>query len=116
MLNSAWAQEAAQNGAGEAAGGAGGNPLMKMAPMWFIIIAIFYFLVIRPGKKKQDERRQMLNELGKGDRIVTQGGLIGTIVNTSEKTITVKLGDGMKVKMLRGAVAGPADTTEDSKD
>ena len=109
MFDSAWAQETG----GGATGGAGGSSLMKMMPMWFFIIAIFYFLVIRPIKKKQDDRRQMLNNLGKGDRIVTQGGLIGTIVSASEKTITVKLGDNMKVKMLRGAIAGPADTTED---
>lgn len=108
MFDLAWAQETG--------GGSGGGSWMSMLPMWFFIIAIFYFLVIRPGKKKQDARREMLNNLGKGDRIVTQGGLIGTIVGTSEKIITVKLGDNMKVKMLRGAISGPADTTEDSKD
>jgi preprotein translocase subunit YajC len=108
MFDLAWAQET-----GGATGGAGSNTMFSMLLMWLPIILIFYFLVIRPGKKKQDQRREMLNNLSKGDRIVTQGGLIGTIVGTSEKTITVKLGDNMKVKLIRGAIAGPADTTED---
>ncbi|MCD6287835.1 MAG: preprotein translocase subunit YajC [Candidatus Hydrogenedentes bacterium] len=110
MFNSAWAQDAAAGAASGATGAS--NPLFSMLLMWVPIILIFYFLVIRPGKKKQDARREMLNNLSKGDRVITQGGFIGTIVSVTDKTITLKIAENVKVKMLRSAVAGPADSME----
>ena len=68
------------------------------------IFAIFYFLLIRPQRQAQKRHVQMLSELKKGDEIVTEGGLVGTVVHIAEDHITVKSGD-TRVVVLRGKIA-----------
>jgi len=68
------------------------------------IFAIFYFILIRPQQKKMKEHRQMVEELKKGDRIITAGGIYGTVEGTSQNTLTVKIAEGVKVKVTRGSV------------
>ena len=68
------------------------------------IFAIFYFLLIRPQRQAQKRHVQMLSELKKGDEIVTEGGLIGTVVHIAEDNVTVKSGD-TRVIVLRGKIA-----------
>lgn len=90
-----------QGGAGaEGAGGAGG----LLFPM-LIMFGIFYFLLIRPQQKKQKEHQEMINNLKKGDRVVTGGGIHGRITNSDENTLTVEIADNVRVKMNRGSVA-----------
>ena len=94
--------------------GSGGpmSGLVSILPFVGIFL-IFYFLMIRPQQKQKREREQLLQNLKKGDRIVTTGGLLGTIVGLSEKTVTLKLADQVKVECLRSAVGGPyAEGTE----
>ncbi len=87
-------------------GGSGaGSILIQLVPM-VAIFAIFFFLLIRPQQKQRREREQMLTRLKKGDRIVTTGGLIGTIVGLGEQTVTLKVADSVRVECLRSAVTG----------
>ena len=68
------------------------------------IFAIFYVLLIRPQRQAQKRHVQMLSELKRGDEIVTEGGLIGTVVHIAEDNVTVKSGD-TRVVVLRGKIA-----------
>lgn len=94
---------------GQAPNGGSGGPysgLVSILPFVGIFL-IFYFLMIRPQQKQKREREQFLANLKKGDRVVTTGGLIGTVVGLNEKTATLKLADQVKVECLRSAVGGP---------
>jgi preprotein translocase subunit YajC len=82
-------------------------------PMLLAVLAIFYFFIIRPQQKKQKETKNMLNELAKGDRVVTIGGIMGTVVNIKEKKdaktdddiIVLKVSDTSKIEMIRSSIA-----------
>ena len=69
------------------------------------IIAIFYFLMIRPQSKKQKETQKMLGALKKGDKVVTIGGIHGTIQTVRESTIILKVDDSTKIEFSRSAVS-----------
>ena len=71
-----------------------------------LIIAIFYFLMIRPQQRKEKERRQMIEELRAGAKIVFAGGIIGTIVEATEKTFKVETSNGTEMEILRSCVQG----------
>jgi len=73
--------------------------------MFALIILIFYFMILRPQKKRQKEREQMLNSVKKGDKIITIGGLHGTVVGVEEKTILVQAADNVKLKFERSAIS-----------
>jgi preprotein translocase subunit YajC len=93
--SSAWAE-----GAGPASGGG----LMMLAP-WIAILGVFYFLLIRPQQKQAKEHQRMIDELKRGDRILTQGGLYGTVQAIKGKVIELKVNDSTKVNVDRGYVA-----------
>ncbi|MBN1254830.1 MAG: preprotein translocase subunit YajC [Deltaproteobacteria bacterium] len=84
-------------------GGQGG--LGFLVP-FIIIIAVFYFLLIMPQQKRQKEHRQLLANLKKGDRVLTTGGLVGTIVSLTDAMVTVEIADKVKVKVGRSYIAG----------
>jgi preprotein translocase subunit YajC len=91
--------------------GGGLSSLIMMA----VIFAIFYFILIRPQQKKMKEHKRMVEELKKGDRIVTSGGIYGTVENSTPETLTVKIAEGVKVKITRasvGAVVKPGEEKE----
>jgi preprotein translocase subunit YajC len=71
-----------------------------------VIFAIFYFLLIRPQQKKQKEHRQVLASLKKGDRVVSSGGLHGTITGLTDDVVTVEIAPKVRVKVSRGSIAG----------
>jgi preprotein translocase subunit YajC len=100
------AQAFAQDSAGAGGGPAGflnlGNPMYLMIAM----LAIFYFLLIRPQQKRQKEHKQMLANLQKGDTIFTAGGLRGRITAIDEAVITLEIADRVRVKVNRSAVGG----------
>ena len=70
-----------------------------------VIFAIFYFMLIRPQSKRAKEHRNMVANLGKGDEVVTNGGLLGRIAEMGENFITLELADGVQVKVQRQAVS-----------
>jgi preprotein translocase subunit YajC len=101
--------------AGEATGAAAGGGASFLSPSnpMFLLIAMFavmYFLLIRPQQKKQKEHREMLNNLKKGDRIITSGGLYGRITGLTDATLTLEIADKVRVKVSRGHVAGLAQS------
>ncbi len=92
-----------------APGGAPGeaNPLLSFAPL-IVIFIIFYFLLIRPQQKRQQETEKMVANLKKGDRVVTVGGVIGTITSIQNDYVVIKIGDNenTKVEILKSAISG----------
>ena len=73
---------------------------------FIILIAAFYFILIKPQKKKEKETRNMLNSLAVGDEIVTIGGVHGKVVKVKEETVTIETGsDRVKIVFERGAVS-----------
>jgi preprotein translocase subunit YajC len=93
----------AQAAGAAAPGGAGA--IMQFAPLVLIFI-VFYFLLIRPQQKKAKEHRALLSNLRRGDRVVTGGGIIGTVTRVVDKDdeISVEIADGVRVKVLRSTV------------
>ncbi len=69
-----------------------------------ILLALFYFMLIRPQSKRAKEHRSMQGALAKGDEIVTDGGLMGKIVSIGDNAITVKLADNLEVKVRRESI------------
>jgi preprotein translocase subunit YajC len=83
---------------------AGGSFITSIIPFAAIIL-IFYFLIIRPQNKKRKETEKMLSALKKGDKIVTIGGIHGTVQSVRETTVLVKVDDNVKIEFLRSAVS-----------
>ena len=81
------------------------NPWLQFVPL-IAIFFIFYFLVIAPMRKKQNELQKTIDALQKGDRIVTNGGLHGEVVAVESAVVIVRIADGVKVKISKSAVAG----------
>lgn len=81
------------------------SPWTSMLPMILAFIAIMYFLMIRPQQKREKERREMLNSLQKGDKVITTGGMYGTIVDISEDKVTLRVDDKVEIDFIKGAVA-----------
>lgn len=92
-----------------------GGGLIQFLPMVFIFV-IFYFLLIAPMRKRQKRQQQMLSQLKKGDEVVTSGGIFGRISAFDEThgAVILQIGDNVKVKVLRSAIAGPASEPESS--
>ncbi len=85
-------------------GGPAPNPILSFLP-FILIIAVIYFMMIRPQKKKQQERDKMISTVQKGDKVVTVGGLHGTVQVPKEKTVIIKIADNVKVEVERSAIA-----------
>jgi preprotein translocase subunit YajC len=85
-------------------GGDAAQGLFSTLLMFALIIAIFYFLILRPQQKRQKERQKLLEALKKGDKVVTSGGMYGTIAGLDEKTVLIQVADNLKIKFERGAV------------
>ncbi len=73
-----------------------------------LLFAVFYFILIRPQQKRQKEHRRLLESLKKGDKVVTSGGIHGTIVGLSDAVITMEIADKVKVKVDRNCIVGLA--------
>ena len=99
MWTDAWAQ---------AGGGAApANPMIATilnAVPFVAMLAIFYFLIIRPQQQKQKTMDLMLKALKKGDKVLTSGGLYGTVVGLEEGKVTLKIADDVKAEFARSAV------------
>jgi preprotein translocase subunit YajC len=96
----------------EAAGPAGF--LTSIIPFAFIIL-IFYFLIIRPQNKKRKETEKMLSALKKGDKVITIGGVHGTVQHVKESTVIIKVDDNVKIEFLRSAVSNVVTASKEEK-
>ena len=79
-----------------------GNPLILMV----LMVGIFYFLLIRPQQKKAKEHKALLDNLKKGDQIITSGGIIGTIVKIDDQIVNLEIADKVRIEMARPYIAG----------
>lgn len=95
FISTALAQEAGQ---------AQGNPLMSILP-FILIFVVLYFLMIRPQQKRVKEHKQMMEALSKGDEVVTNGGLLGKIIEVGDSFVTVELAANVNVKVQKNMVA-----------
>ena len=94
-------------------GGDAGGGMISTLIMFALIIGIFWLMILRPQQKRQKERQKLLDALKKGDRVITAGGMHGTIAGLDEKTVLVQVSDTVKLKMDRSAVTtvlGGSDT------
>jgi preprotein translocase subunit YajC len=94
----------------------GGSGLITLAPLLFIF-AIFYFLLIMPQQRRQKKWQAMLGELKTGDRVVTSGGLRGTIMNLKDDAITLRVPpDNLKIEVTRASVVSVTTQEEPKKE
>lgn len=82
-----------------------GSPLLQFVP-FVLVLAIFYFVILLPMKRKQKKVDEFLNALKVGDKIVTSGGLYGAITDLDGAVIRVEIAQNVRVRMSRAAVAG----------
>ena len=101
MVN--WAYAAAQAAPGGTEGG--GTITSFVLPMVFMVV-IFYFLLIRPQQKKAKEHKALLENLKRGDRIITSGGIIGTIINIDDQIVNLEVADKIRIDLGRPYIAG----------
>lgn len=102
-------------GAPQGAEGSPGSSLFSFLPL-VAIIAIFYFLILRPQNKKQKDTQKMLSALKKGDRVVTIGGIHGVIQSVKESTVIVKVDENVKLELNRGAISGVESQAKEEKE
>ncbi|MCU0412528.1 MAG: preprotein translocase subunit YajC [Bacteroidetes bacterium] len=93
----------------------GGTGLVANLILFGSIIAIFYFMIIRPQQKRAKERQSMLDAVKKGDKVLTSGGIYGTVAGMDEKSMLIQIADNVKVKMDRSAIASVISETEGEK-
>ncbi|NTW68550.1 MAG: preprotein translocase subunit YajC [Chlorobiaceae bacterium] len=88
------------------AGGPAPNPFLQIVPMVLIFI-VFYFFMIRPQQKKQKDKEKVLDSLKRGDKVVTIGGIHGTVagIDSDKKTVLVQVNEATKITFDRTAVA-----------
>jgi preprotein translocase subunit YajC len=88
-----------------AAEGTSAPAFMQFVPI-LLVFAIFYFLLIAPMRKRQKALQGLIEALKKGDRVITNGGLYGTVAAVEEKVIVLKLAENLKVRVAKSAIAG----------
>lgn len=98
-----------------AAGGQGGG-LEAFIPL-ILIFVVFYFLLIRPQQKKMKDHKAMLGAVRRGDKVVTGGGIIGTVTKViDDNEVSVEIADGVKVRVQRGLISSVLSKTEPVKE
>jgi preprotein translocase subunit YajC len=84
--------------------GGAANPLAGMWPI-LLMIGVFYFLVLRPMKKQEDQRKKRLSEIKRGDKVVLTGGLLGRVSRIDDDIAVVEIADKVKVRVLKKDIA-----------
>lgn len=104
FISPAYAQAAGSGGAAD--------PIMQFLPL-ILIFVVFYFLLIRPQQKKMKAHREMLSALRRGDKVVTAGGIIGSITKVvSDTEVMVEIADNVRVRVARGTITEILSRTE----
>jgi len=81
-----------------------GSPLSLLTLLVPLFI-VWYFLIIRPTKKQQEQKNSMISALKKGDKVVTSGGIYGTVAAVEDQTILVKVAENMKLRVAKSAIS-----------
>ena len=118
MNNLLFAAFGPQGGTTTGQGSGGGSP-MSLIFMIIAIFAVMYFLMIRPQQRQKKQHQDLLSRLSKGDKVVTVGGIHGTIAGVKDQTVIVKIADNVKVEVSRASinkvVSSKASKTRDFK-
>ncbi len=86
------------------------NPIVAFFPL-ILMFGVFYFLLIRPQQKKEKEKKALIQNLKKGDNVVTSGGILGTVVGVKDDIVVLKVGDGdTKIEFLKSAINNKIDS------
>ena len=92
-----------------------GDPILGMLIPMVLIAGIFYFLIFRPMRKRQKQVDSMISNLQNGDKVITTGGVYGTIAGLKDKTILLKIADNVKIEVAKNAVAGMQSAPPEEK-
>jgi preprotein translocase subunit YajC len=96
----------------------GGSPWLQLVP-FALVLAIFYFIILLPMKRKQQKVQSFLDNLKVGDRVITTGGIFGQITRLGEQSIQLQIADKIRIEVSRAAIGGyqgqePVVTTDTS--
>lgn len=97
MVTDAWAQAAGSSGPAV-------NPLLMQVPYFLVMIVLFYLILIRPQQQQKKNMEKMLSALKRGDRVVTSGGIIGTVVDVDDQRAVLRTGGDIKLEFLKSAI------------
>jgi preprotein translocase subunit YajC len=103
-------------GQGQTSSGGGSTQLVTMLVTFGLIIVVFYFLVIRPQNKKQRDAKKMLENIRRGDRVVTIGGMHGFVDSVKDDAVVLKVDDNVKIRFSKSAVSQVLERRDDSGD
>lgn len=98
MIDAVFAQAAAP------AAPSAGEQMLHMVTILAITVGIFYFMIIRPQQKRAKETAQMLASVRKGDRVLTSGGIYGTVIGVKDDVVVLKVSDDVKVEFVKSAI------------
>ena len=94
-------------------GGQGsGGSMMVLVVQILLIVGVFYFLVILPARKRQKRHQAMLDGLKNGDRVITTGGIFGTVVGVEEQKVQLRIADQVKIEIAKSAISGMQERPE----
>ena len=82
------------------------NPIVVFVP-YLLILFIFYLFLIRPQQKRAQEHQKFVDALKKGDSVITESGLFGSVVSVDEHSVVLKVGENVKLRFLKSKVSGP---------
>ncbi len=85
---------------------AGGGGIASFVPL-ILIFVVFYFLLIRPQQKQAKQQQQFLSDLKNGNKVITKGGIHGTITGLTDTVVTLEIAQDVRVKVSRSAIASP---------
>ncbi|MGH8129017.1 MAG: preprotein translocase subunit YajC [Gammaproteobacteria bacterium] len=91
------------------AAGGGGTPAAGGSSWTFILLMVvlfvgFYFLLIRPQQKRQKQHRQMVEQIGTGDEVVTNGGMLGRVTELGEQFVGIEVSKGVEIRVQKNAI------------
>jgi preprotein translocase subunit YajC len=84
----------------------GGMDIPQMVIFFGGFLAIMYFMMIRPQRKQQKDRQTMLDSLQKGDKVITTGGMYGTLTEVNDTSVKLRVAEGVILRLSRAAIAG----------
>ena len=99
--------------AGGSASGGGSGQLVTTFVTFGLVILIFYFLIIRPQNKKNRDTKNMLAAIKKGDRVVTAGGIRGTILSVKDQVVVLKVDDSVKLEFSKSAISNVLEQSKE---
>jgi len=91
----------------------GGTSTIYLIVFLVLIFAFFYFVMIRPQRKRQKEHQEMTQQLKRGDKVITAGGIYGQIESVSDDSVVIKVESGMTMRVARGSIAGVRQRDQD---